>query len=283
MTLNRTCGTYVAVFVVVGVLATGCAGTETAVPEYSVETSWGSVFEHEGVTGTFVLDEVGTDEAPMVYDVKYMRRDVAPAETFKLFATLVALSADILPDLDTELEWDGEGPEVPPWNRTHSLRSALDGEAEWFYAQVVDLVGEDPFEVWLDRAGYGNINLRGSRSAFWSDGTLTIDAFQMARFYADVFSDDPTFDRYAVFDVRDLMRTEEGDGWKLTWYTGTDDSVYGAAVGWLVGAVETDDGTWGVAMNVDLPSDAGLDLDLRKRITLAVLESQGIIPTATDI
>lgn len=247
-------------------------------PEFLIEPTWGTAFEDEGVTGTFALQRVDSDDPPLIYDVKNVRRDVAPGEVFKLFATLVALDADILDSLDTELEWGGEGPEVPPWNRTHSLRSALEGEGEWFYGQIVDLVGEDPFEVWLNRAGYGNANLRGTvRTEFWSDGTLTIDALQMVDFYADLFSDQPTFDRYAAFDVKDLMRVEEGDGWRLTWYSGTDYATQSGPIGWLVGAVVTDEETWALAMNVDLPENPGLDLDLRTRITLAVLEAQGLI------
>lgn len=257
----------------------GCGGAESDnTAEFTVDPTIGKAFDAEGVTGSIVLIPIDTDDpTPTIYDLKATRRDLAPAETYKLFATLVALEGDVLDSIDTELAWDGEGPTVPPWNRTHTLRSALETESDWFYAQIADIIGIDPLEVWLNRSGFGNANLRGSRASFWSDGTLRIDTLQQALFYADLFSDDPAFDRYTAFDVKDLMHREAGDDWTLTWFTGTDTVSQPSDVGWMVGSVATDAGSWAFALSVDLPEDAGLDLDLRKRLALDVFASQGIV------
>ena len=250
-------------------------------PDYVTQPSWAEAFDAEGVQGSFVLIEIGSDSPPLVYDVARTRRDLAPVETFKVLSTLIALEADVVDSIDTELTWDGEGPEVPPWNRTHTLRSALETESDWFYAQIADIIGLDPMEVWINRVNFGNANVRGSRAPFWSDGTLLVDALQQATFYADLFSDDPTFDRYTAFDVKELMHHDKGDGWSLTWFTGTDTLTQESPVGWMVGAVASDDATWAFAMNLDLPEDAGLDLDLRKRLTMRVLELEGIATTGS--
>ncbi len=279
MRLLRRLSAAIAVTVTVGACG---GGTPAEPPDYVTQPGWAEAFDAEGVQGSFVLIEIGSEAPPLVYDVTRTRRDLAPAETFKILTTLIALEADVLTSLDTELTWDGEGPEVPPWNRTHTLRSALGTESDWFYAQVADIIGLDPMEVWINRAHFGNANVRGSRASFWSDGTLLVDALQQAKFYADLFSDDPTFDRYTAFDVKELMHNDQRDGFTLTWFTGTDAVTQGTPIGWMVGAVTTDDGTWAFAMNLDLPEDAGLDLDLRKRLTMRVLESEGIIGVASS-
>ena len=262
-------------------VAAGCGGaSEPDQVEYVVRQDIGTYFDAEHAEGTIVLKKIASDEPPIVFDLKNAKADFPPAETFKVFATLVFRESDTLDSLDTEIEWDGEGPEVPPWNRTHSLRSAMETESEWFYAQLTDELGIDPMEVWINRAGFGNGNIRGSaRGSYWLDGTLLTDAMHQAAFMSDLFSDDPTFDRYASFDVKELMHVEEGDGWTLTWFTGTDKTAVDP-VAWLVGAVTTEDQDWAIAMHIRIPPGSPVDLDKRKRLTLAILEGEGIIPTS---
>jgi beta-lactamase class D len=113
----------------------------------------------------------------------------------------------------------------------------------------------------------------------WLDGTLLTDAMHQAAFTADLFSDDPIFDRYAAFDVKELMQVEEGDGWTLTWSTGTDTTAEDP-VAWLIGSVMTVDQDWAIAMHIRIPPGSPVDLEKRKRLTLAVLEGEGIIPSS---
>lgn len=267
-----------AILGVAALVFAGCGGgAEPATPEYVVDQDIGAYFEAEHAEGTIVLQEIGSGEPPIVYDLANAKADFPPAETFKVIATLVFRESGTLESLDTEVEWDGEGPDVPPWNRTHTLRSAMESESEWFYAQLTDELGIDPMEVWINRADFGNANIRGSlRGSYWVDGTLLIDAMHQAAFMADLFSDDPTFDRYAAFDVKELMHVEQTDDWTFTWFTGTDTTATDP-LGWLVGAITTENADWAVGMHIRIPPDAPIDLDKRKRLTLAVLEGQGII------
>lgn len=269
------------IFGVVTLVAAGCGGTsEPDAVEYVVQQDIASYFDAEQAEGTIVLKKIGSDEPPIVFDLANAKADFAPAETFKLLATLVFRESDTLESLDTELQWDGNGPDVPPWNRTHTLRSAMGTESEWFYAQLTDELGIDPMEVWINRAKYGNGNIRGSvRGSYWLDGTLLTDAMHQAAFMADLFSDDPIFDRYAAFDVKELMQVEDGDGWTLTWSTGTDTTAEDP-VSWLIGSVMTGDQDWAIAMHIRIPPGSPVDLEKRKRLTLAVLEGEGIIPSS---
>ncbi len=260
------------------VVVAGCGGgTEPKPPEYVTNSDIGSYFDAEQAEGTIVLKKIGSDEPPIVFDLPNARADFPPAETFKILATLVFRESGTLESLDSELQWDGKGPDVPPWNRVHTLRTAMERESEWFYAQLTDELGIGPMEVWVNRVGFGNGNIRGSmRGSYWLDGTLLTDAMHQAAFMADLFSESPTFNRYAAFDVKEMMHVEEGDGWTFTWFTGTDKTAVDP-VGWLVGALTTEDEDWAVAMHIRIPPGSPVDLDKRKRLTLAILEGEGMI------
>jgi beta-lactamase class D len=261
---------------VLGIFAVIVAGcTSRTQLSYEPRPDLGQYFEVEGVTGTIVIQAIHAPQVPVVYDIARARRDHPPAQTFKILSTLVALESNAVASLDTEIVWDGNGPVVPRWDRVHTLRSSIEPSGYWFTDAVIDRIGFDTTEVWINRTNYGNQNIRGSFDRFWLDGTLTIDAIQQAEFMSLIWSDDHPFDRYAAFDVKDILSVEEGDGWIIQYITANTTGA--EPVRWLVGAVITGGGTWGVAMNIDNPIGTPIDIDQPLRITKAVLVGAGVI------
>ncbi|KAA3638791.1 MAG: hypothetical protein DWP92_05610 [Armatimonadetes bacterium] len=244
---------------------------------YELHHELGVHFEAAGTEGAFVAKRIGTDDIPIVYNAVRAREPLPPAETFRPLATLVLLETETVGSLDEPLTWSGEGAYVQDWHRTHSLRTALTDDAEWVYQQTADEMGRDPYEVWINRLGYGNTNVRGGQGSFWMDGTLLIDMFQQTEFMALLASESQPFDRSAVRDIRNELATIAGDGWTMTYQegrvpgSGTEDRV-----GWLVGIVEVGDVEWAIAMNMDVDWDRTIDPDARVNLTTTLLEAVGI-------
>lgn len=259
-----------------GVILVACSGGEP-VP-YEHRTDWQQYFAAEDTEGTFVLTEIGSDDPPLVYNIQRARLRIPPADTYKILASLIFLETEVVGSLDEEIAWNGDGRSVRLMARTQTLAAAYDKPVDWVYEQLGNDVGSGRMEVWTSRAGYGNEDTRSIGGRMWRDGTLTVTPFDQAEFMASLFGDDHPFDRYAAFDVIDLMKTESGPDWTLTHAAATayDDGV---AYGWLIGTVETEDGAWAFAMNTDLVEGEYLVTTDRMAITRAILASMDILPT----
>jgi beta-lactamase class D len=253
----------------------GCSSEEPL--PYEHRTDWQQHFAAQETEGTFVLLEIDSEDPPLVYNIARARLRIPPADTYKILAALVFLETDVVESIDDEVTWNGEGRSVPLMARTRTLAESFNEPVDWMFEQLGDDVGPDRLGVWTSRAGYGNENTRSFDGRAWRDGTLTVTAFDQAQFIADLFGDDHVFDRYAAFDVMDLMVQESGPGWTMTHYAAT---AYedGVPYGWLIGSVETDEGTWAFAMNSDLVAGEYLVTSRRLAVTRAILESIDILP-----
>ena len=245
---------------------------------YEHRTDWQQHFAAQETDGTFVLTEIGAEDPPHVYNISRARLRLPPADTYKILASLIFLEADVVESLEDEVIWDGSGRSVPLMARTHSLASAFNRPVDWVYEQLGDEVGPDRMDVWTSRAGYGNEDTRSLDGRMWRDGTLTVTPFDQVTFMETLFGDQHPFDRYAAFDVMDMMTQDSGLGWTMT-YAAATAYADGTPYGWLIGSVETDDGTWAFAMNIDLEPGEYLDTARRLAVTRAILEAEEILPT----
>lgn len=254
----------------------GCSSGEDL--PYQHRTDWQQHFSEQGTDGTFVLTEMGAERPPDVYNIGRARVRLPPADTYKILASLIFLETEVVASLDDDITWNGSGSDVPLMARTQSLSSAFSRPVDWVYAQLGDDVGTDRMEVWMSRTGYGNEYTRSLDGRMWRDGTLTVTPFDQVELMEAIFGDQHPFDRYAAFDVIDLMTRESGPGWAMT-YAAATAYADGTPYGWLIGSVETDAGAWAFAMNTDLEPGEYLVTAKRLAVTRAILESEGILPT----
>ena len=269
--------TRIALAIACALVIVGCSSDEPL--PYEHRTDWAQHFAAQDTEGAFVLLEIGSDEPPLVYNIARARLRVPPADTYKILASLIFLETDVVGSIEEEITWRGGGRDVPLMARTQTLKTAFERPVDWVYAQLGDDVGADRIEVWTTRAGYGNENTRSLSGPMWRDGTLTVTPFDQAEFMAELFGDQHPFDRYAAFDVMELMTQESGDGWTLTSYAATA-YADGVPFGWLIGSLETDEGSWAFAMNTDLVEGEFLVTDRRTAVTKAILDSMDILPAS---
>ena len=260
-------------------VAATCSGSTD--PSIEVRPNWGTVFEAEGAVGTIAVHRVGSDRIE-VYDEARATTPRIPASTFKILNSLIILETGAMPDVDTEMAWDGVDRGIEIWNRDHSLRSGIEVSAVWLYQALAREVGTSRMAELVSEVGYGNTDIGVEIDRFWLDGDLRIDAIEQVEFLTRLVTDDLPFRAEVTASVRDILVRQSGDGWSWSHKTGTSLSST-PNLGWLVGTTHHGDEHWVFALNIDLEpvNDVGSQLDpqARQRIARKILEQVGALPT----
>lgn len=242
---------------------------------------WGDDFAAAGTAGTFVARRVG-GTATHVWNPDRAEEPRLPGSTFKVLNSMIVLETDTLPDVDTEVAWDGVTREIGAWNRNHSLRSGIEVSAVWMYQEMARRIGETEMADWVRRAGYGNADTSGAIDRFWLDGELRISPVQQIDFLEQAVLGELPFRPDVVDSVLAILVRESGDGWTWAHKTGTvlaDDP----ALGWLVGTTSNGSESWVFALNLDLQgvnTAAGqIDPAIRQQLARRFLVDLGALPS----
>ncbi len=237
-------------------------------------SDWARPLGQSGQPGTFALARAGAGFDTIEVAVPdRARKPFLPASTFKILNSLIILETDTVTSVDSNVAWDGVIREFDAWNQDHSLRTALAVSAVWVFQELARQVGDEQMAQYVAAADYGNSDTTGDIDSFWLEGALRTSAIDQLGFLERLTLGALPFDPAHQAAVRDILVVEEGPGWTIRYKTGT---ALGSepALGWLVGIVDTDDGQWVFAYNVDLNTahgDAGLEasrdrLDLVKEL-----------------
>jgi beta-lactamase class D len=152
------------------------------------------------------------------------------------------------------------------------LRTAYQASCVWCYQEIARAVGEEAYTQALERMNYGNQLIGDAVDEFWLDGSLAISADEQVAFLRGVLNNYFHYDEEDQRVLLDIMRVEQAEDFSLhakTGWTGPD-----LAVGWNVGYVVTDEGTFLFAMNMVMD-----DVDqapLRTTLTMEALRALGL-------
>ncbi|MEM6784438.1 MAG: penicillin-binding transpeptidase domain-containing protein [Bacteroidota bacterium] len=253
-------------------------------------------FEDEGVDGTFVLAvlsgeplldaaAIGIDRL-QVHNLERATTRYLPASTFKIPNALVALESGVVADSNEVFVWDGVERFASAWNQDLTLGPALRASAVWVFQDIARRVGEDRMQGYVDRLGYGNLDISGGIDLFWLNGGLRISALEQITLLEGLARGSLPFSSPTQKAVRSMMTVERGvltDGTpyvlraKTGWANAPEPDI-----GWWVGYVEhtTPEGPrrWAFALNIAMP-EGGDDAPKRIRIARTLLESEGLVPT----
>ena len=230
--------------------------------------------------GTFVLRTAGQPDR--VLDPALARTPYLPASTFKIANTLIGLETGVIPDASFSLPWDGQERGMPDWNRDHTLASAMEVSAVWWYQEVARRIGIERMREWVARLGYGNgaIGEDAELDTFWLNGPLRITALQQVDFVQRLTSGALPVSARSASILRDVMpsRTRGASVVRAKTGTATDD-VEGHA--WLVGWVEREGvaDAW-FALLVPFPGAAHMpSREARWDVVMDLLAHEGVIPS----
>lgn len=273
-----------------GILLISCDEDRSSTPETPSDTTqterqpsaeaireerpdFGKFFADAGVEGTFLLYDVQKN-TDLVWNPERGATSFIPASTFKIFNSLVALETGVIEDADDTIAWDGVEREIPDWNRTHDLRSAIKHSVVWYYQEIARRVGQERMQHYIDTVGYGNRNIGGGIDRFWLDGDLRISAEEQVNFLVRLRNNDLPFSQRTMDIVRDIMTLKRTDNYIYRGKTGWAIRD-GSDVGWFVGYLQRGDSTWVFAMNIGMKGEE--DIAKRKGITWQILHSLGLV------
>ena len=228
----------------------------------------GKLFSNMGLTGTIVISPINEGKAFIHNDRRASRR-FSSASTFKILNSLISLEEDVIAVNDT-LKWDGISRGYPDWNRDQTLESAFRSSCVWYFQELARRVGAARYKHHLAACAYGELHEPFNETEFWLDGSLKISAIEQIEFLKKLYRRSLPFKDSSYSSLRQIMLAEQNSEYALRAKTG-----WAPPIGWYVGYVETQKGTWFFAMNMDIPDKSALPL--RQKITREALRVKGII------
>lgn len=231
----------------------------------------GRFFDAAGITGTFAMLDVQNDAVTLVHPARALRRH-APASTFKIANSLIALETGAVADVDEVLPYGGKPQPFPQWERDMSMREAIRASNVPVYQEVARRIGLERMRGMLERLGYGNADPGDVVDRFWLDGPLEISAVEQTRFVAALATNRLSLSNRSQAMVREILLMEEIDGAKLYGKTGWAFYEDKTDLGWFAGWVERDGRIFAFALNMDMTEieQAGLRIELAKRMLTAL-------------
>ena len=162
---------------------------------------------------------------------------LTPCSTFKIPNSMIALESGVASDPSYTLQYNPkrDGEQAAVWARDHSLRSALQTSALWYYKEIARRVGPAGMQHFLNRFDYGNRDMSGGIDRFWVGGGLRISAEEQVRFLKRLREGKLAKSSSAV---KDMMLLEATPGYRWYGKTGTCTDAEQGPVAWHVGFIE---------------------------------------------
>lgn len=210
----------------------------TLIPLFASEPDFGKL------DGTGILFDINSSNK-LIFGHRTDER-LNPCSTFKVLNSLIALDSKAVKDENETLAWDGVVRDYPIWNRDHSMRSAIQVSAVWFYQEMARRIGAVQMEQMVQASHYGNCDTSRSLTDFWlGNGSLKISANEQIDFLTKLMRHRLPFSSRSIATLKDIMVIEKSQNYTLGGKTGSC-----AGVGWFVGFLEEKDSTKVFAFNI---------------------------------
>lgn len=237
-----------------------------------VTNSWQVKFAQEKITGVMVLlDEQGR---LLSNDGKRAVKRFIPASTFKVPNSLLLLETGIVKDEYSQFPWDGKEHSILAWNRDHNFSTAMKYSVVPIYQALAREMGVSKMAKGVAKLNYGNNDIGGGIDRFWLSGDLAISAKEQVEFLQRLYHNRLPVSERSQRIVKKMMLLEANSDWVLRGKTGYAVQK-GQKLGWFVGWLEREEGTYFFALNMDIESNS--QLPLRKDLVEQILALEGLI------
>jgi beta-lactamase class D len=213
----------------------------------------GKVFSDHGVSGTFVLFDVGADKM-FVWNKERAQLRFTPASTFKIANSLIGLEVGAVKDVEEVLPYGGKPQRVKAWEKDMGLREAIKISNVPIYQELARRIGLERMRKGVRRLGYGNMEIGNVVDRFWLDGPLAISAVEQTQFLDRLTSGKLPIKSSVVEVVEKITQIEKTDHYVLHGKTGWFVSKTNQ-LGWWVGWIEREGKTYSFALNFDILND----------------------------
>jgi beta-lactamase class D len=232
-----------------------------------------------GLNGAFVLYDQGANSW-MRFNPERCRTRYSPASTFKIPNSLIGLETEVIRDQHFVIPWDSVHRSTEAWNRDHDLQSAIANSVVWYYQELARRVGEKRMKEFVEKIGYGNMDISGGIDRFWLGSTLAISADEQVDFLRRLCANALPFSIRSMDIVRDILILEKTDRYTLRGKTGFTEFKGNHVVSWFVGYLETTQNCRFFACNIvsdDAQRDSEVMFKNRKEIPLRILRGLGLL------
>jgi beta-lactamase class D len=211
-------------------------------------------FFDEGTVGTFVGYKTG-DYLIIASDKDRSGEAKLPASTFKIPNSLIALETGVVADPDKDVfKWDGVVRSIEPWNKDHTLRSAIAVSAVPVYQEIARRIGPERMQKYVDLFEYGNRDIGGGIDQFWLTGNLRIDPVQQIDFVDRLRRGVLPVSKRSQDLVRDILPVAKVGDSVIRAKSGLLGAEIGKpSLGWMVGWAEKGGVQTVFALNMDCP------------------------------
>jgi len=248
--------------ILVFIILTSCGHNEQ-------NKKWNKIFEKYKINGTFILKNLSNNQLT-IYNKKRSDSSYLPASTFKILNSMIALQTSAIKSVDDTIKWDGKDKGWKLWNKDQTMRTAMPISCVWFYQDLARRIGKEKMQKWINKVNYGNRKIEKEIDNFWLEGDLRISANEQISFIEKLINNELPFDKQIQETVKEIMITDKNKTYTIHSKTGWTKNI-----GWNVGYVETKQGKWIFAMNMDIINKK--DTKFRKMITYEILKSEKII------
>lgn len=237
-------------------------------------------FDEFGYSGCFAMRSAGRDT---LVHPETCRVGFLPASTFKIPNSLFALELGVVSGPEHVYKWDGTDRGIPAWNQDHTLLTAFQYSAVWYYQQVAREIGQARMQRAVDSIQYGNQRIGPVLDEFWLVGDMRVTPLQQLDLLERLYTESLPFSQQTQRAVKRMLRSIDYPELPIYAKTGRTQQRGLGDVGWYVGYVDAPGGPHYFATLLTRPSlgaaTAAADTfnDDRKRVTLSLLRKAGTL------
>jgi beta-lactamase class D len=215
----------------------GCKQKQTN----EIRSDFKKYYDQYNVDGSFVFYDQHADKF-IVFNESQLDQPFIPASTFKICNSLIGLETGVIKDENFLIPWDSVK-RRDVWDKDHTLKTAFQNSAVWYYQELARRVGGERMKYWLDKTNYGNADTNGGIDRFWLSGGLRITSAQQIGFLRRLHGNKLPFSERSMEIVKDIMIVKDTVDYVLRAKTGWGKQE-GKDIGWYVGYVETRDNVY---------------------------------------
>ena len=182
---------------------------------------WGKFFTERGIDSACFEVYDNTHDQVFVYNLERASRRVSPASTFKIVSSLIALETNIAPDIDYTIKWDGVMRDNQNANQDLDMKAAFDYSATWYFQELLEKIGRDTVQHYLDTLRYGNKIIGDTLTKISYGNDLKITPDEQVGFLKRMYFDKLPLSKRSQRLVRSIMLHEKNEEYKLSYKTGT--------------------------------------------------------------
>ena len=273
---------------------TNCTSAENSTPSSNQNTSMqttqttknsidlSSYFENINGTAVFYTPDTNTYN---IYNDELSTKQSSPCSTFKIFSTYVALDNKTIDANNSLRKWNGTIYWYDAWNKDIDLDTAFKTSCVWYYRQVIDEIGQDTMQKYIDKFDYGNKDISDwygetdpdddpmDLKGFWIETSLKVSPKEQVQILNKIFT--TTNDEYILTTLKDLMLTYTDDTNNLKIYGKTGYGVVNGenADAWFVGMYEYNSKVTYFAVRLDDPKNPQALSSTAKEIAINIIKN----------